>query len=122
MYDIRFDPARRIFRLKLTGFWSMATVVRFAAELLVRATAARVRHRRFAMLSDSTAFPVQSAEVSARFDRIMQRGLAMDMGPCAIVVGSHLNKLQAERVFQSDRIRVFLDAAEAEAWLDSVWR
>ncbi|MEH3040437.1 MAG: hypothetical protein PGN21_10290 [Sphingomonas paucimobilis] len=122
LYDIRFDPDRRILHLKLSGFWTMATVIRFAAELLVRTTAARARHGRFATFSDSSGFPVQSTQVAQYFERIMARGIAMDIGPTAIVVASHLNKLQAERVFHTDRVRVFTDRAQAEAWLDANWR
>ncbi|MFD1034640.1 hypothetical protein ACFQ15_08245 [Sphingomonas hankookensis] len=121
MYDIRFDPDHRLFHLTLCGFWTMTTVVQFAAELLARTTAARLRYRRFAMLSDSTGFPVQSTQVATYFERIMIRGIQMDIGPCAIIVGSHLNKLQAERVFDSQRVRVFTDRARAEAWLTEVW-
>jgi len=121
-YDIRFDPNRRLFHLKLSGFWTMATVIRFAAELLVRTTAARARHGRFAMFSDSSDFPVQSTLVAQYFERIMARGVAMDVGPTAILVASQLNKLQAERVFDPGRVQVFTDRALAEAWLDANWR
>lgn len=121
MYSIRFDPYRHVFYLSLTGFWTMTIVVQFAAEMLVRTTAARVRHRRFAILSDARDFPIQSAVVSQYFERIMARGIDMNVGPTAIVVASHLNKLQAERLFDLRRVRVFLDREEAERWLDSVW-
>ena len=122
LYDIRFDPDRRLFRLTLSGFWTMATVIRFAAELLVRTTAARARHGRFAMFSDSSEFPVQSTQVAQHFERMMARGIATNVGPMAILVASQLNKLQAERVFGTDRVRVFTDRALAEAWLDANWR
>lgn len=121
MYTIRFDPARRIFHFELHGFWTMGTVIQFGVELLTRSTVARLRHGRYAVLSDSRDFPIQSATVAPYFERIMARGIEMDVGPCAIVVGSHLNKMQAERVLQGGRARIFLDYAEAEAWLDSVW-
>lgn len=121
LYDIRFDPDRRLFHLKLGGFWTMATVIRFAAELLVRTTAARARRGRFAMFSASSDFPVQSTQVTRHFERIMARGIAMDVGPTAILVASQLNKLQAERLFDPDRVKVFTDRALAEAWLDDRW-
>lgn len=35
----------------------------------------------------------------------------------AIVVGSHLNRMQAERTHTDPRFRVFMTMAEAEAWL-----
>lgn len=121
MFDIRFDPAQRVLHLTLSGFWTMATVVRFAAEMLLRTTAIRMRHGTFATLSDARDFPIQSAEVSERFERIRARGLEMNIGPTAIVVASQLSKFQAERVLNADRIRVFLDMAAAEAWLAERW-
>lgn len=122
MYTIRYDSMRRIFHLTLNGFWTMPVIIKFGAELLVRTTAIRVRGHRYAMLSDASAFPVQSAQVTSYFERIMARGIEIDVGPCAIVVASQLNKLQAERSLRSDRVRVFLDRDEAEAWLATVWR
>ncbi len=121
MFDIRFDPAQRVLHLTLSGFWTMATVGRFAAEMLLRTTAIRMRHGTFATLSDARDFPIQSAEVSERFERIRARGLEMNIGPTAIVVASQLSKFQAERVLNADRIRVFLDIAAAEAWLAERW-
>lgn len=121
MYSIRFDPEQRVFYLTLSGFWTVATVIQFAAEMLVRTTAARIRHGRYALVSDSTEFAIQSPAVSAHFERIMARGIEMDVGPSAIIVGSYLNKLQAERIFDGDRVRVFLDSDAATAWLASVW-
>lgn len=121
MFDIRFDPACRVLHLKLSGFWSMATVVRFAADMLVKTTMIRARHGSFATLSDAREFPIQSTEVSERFERIRARGLEMNAGPTAIVVATQLSKLQAERVLKADRIRVFLEMAAAEAWLGERW-
>ncbi len=121
MYTIRFDRYRRVLHLSLTGFWTMATIIQFASELLVRVSAIRLRHQRYAVLSDASDFPIQSTAVTKQFTRIMMRGVEMNIGPTAIIVASQLNKLQAERIFPIDRVRVFLDADEAQGWLDSVW-
>lgn len=121
MYSIRFDAQSRILELRLEDFWSSATLARFAAELLVRATALRVRHGGFAILSDSSRFPVQSPEVAQGFERLMARGTKSHTGPTAIVVASVLNKMQAERSLKAPRVRVFLDADEAKQWLQAEW-
>ncbi|MEH3037831.1 MAG: hypothetical protein PGN23_15295 [Sphingomonas adhaesiva] len=121
MFEIRFDPAQRVLHLTLSGFWTMATVVRFAAEMMLRATMIRARYGTFATLSDARDFPIQSAAVSERFERIRARGLEMNLGPTAIVVASQLSKLQAERVLKTEQVRVFLDRAAAEAWLEAQW-
>lgn len=121
MFEIRFDSARHVLHLTLSGFWTMATVMHFAAEMSLRTAAIRAQHGTFATLSDARDFPIQSAEVSDRFARIRERGLEKNMGPTAIVVASQLSKLQAERVLKADQIRVFLDLAQAEAWLATRW-
>ena len=41
----------------------------------------------------------------------------MHLGPTAIIVAGVLNKLQAERTLKGDRVRVFLNEADARAWL-----
>ncbi len=51
--------------------------------------------------------------------RIAEAGLSLTSGRAAAVVGSHLNKLQAERTQNHPRLKVFLSMAEAEAWLDA---
>lgn len=76
-----------------------------------------MRYRHFAILSDSSRFPVQSLAVASGFERIRARGSKLHKGPTAIVVGSYLNKVQAERSLKGARIRVFLSADEARDWL-----
>ncbi|MEH3046560.1 hypothetical protein [Sphingomonas adhaesiva] len=117
MFEIVFDPAQRVLHLKLTGFWTMETMARFAKELHTTSTMISERYGTFATLSDSRDFPIQSAEVSERFERIRARGLEAKSGPTAIVVASQLSKFQAERLLKTKHNRVFLDRAEAEAWL-----
>jgi hypothetical protein len=38
-------------------------------------------------------------------------------GPIALIAGSMLNKMQAERVFPYPNVRVFLDSDAAREWL-----
>ena len=47
-------------------------------------------------------------------------GARMEPGHTA-VVSSVLKKLQAERTLPAEDVRVFVDAAEAWAWLREMW-
>ena len=69
-------------------------------------------------LCDSREFKVQSRDVSEALGRIDDASRTMREGRTAIVVGSMMNKLQAERTLKSAGTRVFLTMDEAEAWLN----
>ncbi|WP_188055892.1 hypothetical protein [Sphingosinithalassobacter sp. CS137] len=116
-YDIRFDEQRGLLNLTLRGFWSLETLDAFRTELVE--VAARVREQRpsFPVLSDSIAFAVQSVEVADRLGELMLAGAQVNSGRVAIVVGSILNKKQAERALQAPNLRVFVDKEEALEWL-----
>ena len=117
MYSIRYDTRERVLHLQLEGFWTVATLARFAAELIARATTLKLRRIGYAVLSDSTRFAIQSPTVSQGFEQLMARGAQAHDGPTAIVVASQLNKMQAERTLKGERVRVFLTEADARAWL-----
>ena len=118
MHDVRYDPVAGQMRLRMTGFWAMADVQRFAADLL--ATIGRIPETRrdFDVLSDARDFPVQAQDVSDALAGIINFADRMnETGRRAIVVGSMMNKLQAQRGVTRANVRVFLSEDEAEAWL-----
>lgn len=117
MYTIAFDAQSRTLQLKLEGFWSAATLAGFAAELISKTTALRTRYPEFAILSDSSCFPVQSPDVARGFEQLMMGGAKAHTGSTAVVVASVLNKMQAERSLPGTRVRVFMSADEARRWL-----
>ena len=121
MYSIKFEAQTRTLHLELEGFWTLATLAAFSAELLATTTALKDRYGSFAISSDSSRFRVQSPEVAAGFERIRKRGAEAQEGPTAIVVASVLNKMQAKRSVRGPRVRVFLTADEARSWLTEVW-
>ena len=118
MYRIDYDEGRNLLKLTLSGFWQPETFAAFAQDM--RLTAERIKGQRggYDMLSDSTRFPVQSAEVSQGFARMLQAGAKANTGRMAVVVKSMLNKMQAEHVFAGTGIRIFLSSADALAWLE----
>lgn len=119
MYVIQFDPETRILHLTLEGFWSVEILDDFATELRAKSTELQKLYGTYATLSDSTGFAVQSLEVARGFEKIQTRGVHANLGPTAIVAGSMLNKLQAERSLKGPRVRVFLRLDEAQNWLAS---
>ena len=117
-FEITVDNDAGLIRTVLRGFWTMGDLMAFGAGMYDAVQTVAARHRVFALLSDSTGFKVQSAEVSEGFEKMTAAGAAMHSGPTAIIVGSTLNKLQADRIFTDPRVRVFIDAAEARRWVD----
>lgn len=116
-FAIAFDRQARLLRLTLNGLWSPLTVASFTAHLLVTATRERFVSRPVDVLSDSRRFAVQTGTVAAAFEGLMAKAANHGAGRTAIVVGSSLNKLQAERTLASPNVRVFLAMDEAEQWL-----
>ena len=114
-YTIDYEPQARLLTMRLWGFWSLATLAGYTARLLAATT--KLRGQRYAVLSDARDFPVQSSLVSAGFERIARRGAKLHRGRTAIVVGSHLNRMQAQRTVATADTRVFLDFEEARGWL-----
>jgi len=121
MFDLRFDPDHRIFHIATHGLWTASVHAKFASALLAQGAYARMRHGPFAVLGDLTGQPVQAAELNGPSRLLQQQAMKLTSGPVALVVGSMLGKLQAERVLGGPRIRILLDREEAEAWLQRCW-
>ncbi|NTS64809.1 hypothetical protein HRV97_06515 [Sphingomonas sp. HHU CXW] len=116
-YSFDYEAGARILHMRLSGFWSLATLATYTARLLAEVTRLRLRGEQFDILSDSRAFDIQSREVAAGFERISRRGAQMHRGCTAVVVATQLSKMQAERAMAAPRLRVFLDPAAARTWL-----
>jgi len=117
-FEIHVDESNGWIRTVLRGFWTLADLQAFGQGMLEAVGRVARRHAVFALFSDSTAFKIQSAEVSESFARMVEQGNRMHRGPTAIVVGTVLNKLQAERLFRDPRARVFTDFGEAQRWAE----
>jgi len=117
MFDVTVDPALRLMRITMRGFWSAMTMAEYSSV---------VRRKMGMMLSgrgcryiliDMIDFPIQSKEIAeghAAFLRIVsERGGTR----VALVMQSALSKLQAARV-ASDTGHATFDSEEAAiAWL-----
>ena len=117
MIQIRECPDRSLLTITIDGFLTPDDVPALAAALGASARDAHAAGRPFDVLVDSRGFPVQANDVADGLAAIMRGGMALTPGHAAVVVGSHLNKLQAERTLAHPRLRVFLAMDMAEAWL-----
>jgi hypothetical protein len=117
MYRFDYDPSHNRINVLMRGMWTVDTVRDFAAAAGVFAQEVRATRADYDVLIDTRDFPVQPNDVADLLPRITEAGLTLTTGRAASVVGSHLNKLQAERTQDHRRFRVFLSLEEAEAWL-----
>jgi hypothetical protein len=116
-YDFSYDAARNRVFVLMRDLWTVETVRDFATASGAFATEARAKRADYDILIDSRDFPVQPNDVADLLPSVAQAGLTLTSGRCASVVGSHLNKLQAERTQTHPRMRIFMTVADAEAWL-----
>lgn len=115
MFEFQYLADRRILVATTRGFWTEETARDYMAALAREMAAVRRASPRFGMLSDARDFPVQTEAVM----KILAAQSSANDGvrKLAILVSSTLNTMQAQRSFQSDRIKVFKDKDEALAWL-----
>ncbi|MFZ2998508.1 hypothetical protein [Sphingobium sp.] len=119
MFQVDYDHLANCLILKVEGFWKPETVVAFAKEVGAKARQAQAIRTDFNVLVESLAFPVQANDVADLLANIMRGGITLTGGRAAVVVGSQLNKAQAERTLVHPRLRVFLTLEDAQNWLGS---
>ena len=102
----------------MRGLWTMADVAGFVSALRAATVSLGAPPYQHDGLCDSRDFKVQPRDVSEALGKIDDATRGMREGRTAIVVGSMMNKLQAERTLKSAGTRVFLTMEDAEAWLN----
>ena len=119
MYTIGFDPDRSVMHACVAGFWTAATMRGFAEEFARERARLRAAGTRFGVLGDAVDFAVQSRETAEALTRMVDAASSDGAVPLAIVAGSTLSKMQAERAMAAPHVRVFTDRADALDWLAS---
>ncbi|WP_188063489.1 hypothetical protein [Sphingobium sp. KCTC 72723] len=117
MFHVEYDRHTNCLTLMVKGFWKLEDVAPFAKEVGTKARQAREIREDFNVIVESLEFPVQANDVADLLTNIMRGGMAITSGRSAVVVGSQLNKAQAERTLVHPRVRVFLSLEEARLWL-----
>ncbi|MEC3911053.1 hypothetical protein U5A82_11405 [Sphingobium sp. CR2-8] len=119
MFQVDYDRYANCLTIKVEGFWKPENVVALAKEVGSKANQARLIRDDFNVVVESFDFPVQANDVADLLANIMRGGMALTTGRTAVVVGSQLNKAQAERTLVHPRVRVFLTMEDGRAWLAS---
>lgn len=117
MFRIEYDEDSILLKLTLKGYWTMEEFKAYEAEVISVVQQINRRHKNFRILSESAEFEVQSIEIGAAFAEGLGIIAKANAGPIALVAGSILNKMQAERVFPYPNVRVFLDSDAAREWI-----
>lgn len=117
MFHVDYDRRANCLNIMVEGFWKPEDVASLASEVDSKARAAKAIRSDFNACVESLKFPVQAIDVADLLAHIMQAGMAMTTGRAAVIVGSQLNKSQAERTLVHPRVRVFSDVDKAREWL-----
>ncbi|MGW8203088.1 hypothetical protein ACWGM0_11160 [Sphingomonas bisphenolicum] len=117
MFHVEYDPRANCLMMKVEGFWTPDNVVALAKEVGSKANHAKAIRDDFNVIVESFDFPVQANDVADLLAGIMRGGMTLTSGRTAVVVGSQLNRAQAERTLVHPRVRVFLTMEEAQGWL-----
>lgn len=117
MFRVHFDPIATRVRISVAGFLKPEDVPALASAIGAKAREARASSHSFDVIVESLEFPVQANGVADTLSEIMRAGMALTSGRAAIVVGSQLNRQQAERTLGHPRLRVFMSIDAAENWL-----
>jgi hypothetical protein len=117
MFQVDYDRYANCLTIRVEGFWKPDMVVEVAREVGSKARQAQAIRDDFNVLVESYEFPVQANDVADLLSNIMRGGMTLTSGRAAVVVGSQLNRAQAERTLIHPRLRVFLTMEDAERWL-----
>ena len=120
MYRVDYDRQRNTLTIHVSGFLTPADVPAFAATVARQARTAAAIRPDFDVVVESLDFPVQANDVADLLTQVMRDGIDLTTGRVAVVVGSQLNKLQAERTLVHPRLKVFRAMDQARRWLDAI--
>lgn len=116
-YSIDLDPARDLVRIRMAGFFGVADIDRFQAELVSAHPRLGGRPRGGPLtINDIRGMAIQSQDVVARWGSFLADPTHRSRR-LAFVVASTLARMQLQRVIGGRDAGVFTDEAEAERWL-----
>jgi hypothetical protein len=122
MFKVDYDRGANCLNIEVKGFWKPEETALLAKEVRLKARTAMMIRKDFDACIESLEFPVQAMDVAELLSQmellsqIMQE-VALTTGRAAVVVGSQLNKAQAERTLVHPRVRIFLCTGKAREWL-----
>lgn len=115
-FDITTDRSRKLLRIEFKGFFSPADLAGYAAAKTRALASLACRPNEHVTLCDFTACVPQAREVLELFQRSLDDPAGRSRR-LAVVLGSALARLQAQRVVERSDSAFFQSVPEAEAWL-----
>ncbi len=117
MYQVKVDLARGMFETAISGFWTLADVEAFGREANAAAARIAATGRAPVSLCDYTNAAIQSQEVIAAFQRMMDNPTTRSRR-VAMYTSGVMARMQATRATANrEEVRFFTDRREAERWL-----
>jgi hypothetical protein len=118
MYSFEYDRTSQLLKVTQSGLMPPDMAARFAEDFRDQIVAALAHSPNFRILIDASQAPVQQLTSFAAAEKLR---LAFPNPPrTAVVLGSALAKMQANRAAISDAVRTFDCMPEALAWLAEV--
>lgn len=118
MFRVEYDSPDNLLSISVRGFLTPQDASVLASAVDAKAREAHAVRDDFNVVVESLEFPVQATDVADLLTEIMRRGIVLTSGRVAVVVGSHLNKLQAERTLVHPRVQIVSSMDAAQLWLD----
>lgn len=115
-FTITRDPARGFVEATLRGFWDMAMLDAFRAEVIRATDMMENAGKRPLLLVDARAHGVQSKEVVEGLRAFASSAAGLKRRTAVLVDGA-LYRMQASRIRSADVHQVFADPHEARQWL-----
>jgi hypothetical protein len=114
MFSVTPDPARRLVRATLTGFFTVDEVAAFAAA--EQAAARALGPGPFDLLVETPDGTAQAQDVAGAF-RTLAETATVRATRIAVACESSLLRLQLRRILTGDTVAVFENRHDAESWL-----
>lgn len=116
LYELSFDVSMRVVTTRHRGFWSVADLAPYFAELAAFLKALPCGAD-WKLLIDNREYPIQSREVVEESSRLRQQITVDIFKRRAVVYDGALQGLQVKRVHALTDVRSFQTIEEATAWL-----
>lgn len=113
---ITTDPAHRLMRMTLGGFFQIADVQKLDHERRLAFRQLGCAMNEHLTLCDVSQCALSTPEVVAELQKVIGNPIYRSKR-CAMVVPGMLARLQARRAVQRDDVAMFSTLAEAERWL-----
>ncbi|RVT41718.1 hypothetical protein [Sphingobium algorifonticola] len=115
-FDIVTEPAYKLIRATLSGFFDGATVAQFGRAVQMASAGMGCQSGEHLLLVDTTRCALQAQDVVGAFQALITDS-PLKSKRIAIVTGSSLSRMQVRRILVRDQAMMFDNAADAEQWV-----